>query len=108
MSEHSIEELERQYQAARSRASDANEAERAAKRRLVEAKLLATGLLGHVVSYERGTETRKFVVQGFSRWGGERILRGFKIKKDGYLSQIEDDAEISRLTDLGPYVEPSK
>lgn len=108
MTEHSIEELERQYEAARSRASAANEAERSAKAKLTMAKLEATGLMNHVVSYERGTEHRQFVVKGFSRWGGYRFLRGFKIKKNGQLSQVEDDAEITRLTDLGPYVEPGK
>lgn len=107
MTEHSIEELERQFQAAESRAAEANKLAREAKARLVSAKLDATGLIGHVVSYTRSGVTRKFMVEGFARWT-ERSLRGPKIKKDGHLSQMQDDCLIDRLTDHGPYEVPVK
>lgn len=107
MSEHGIEELQRQYDAASSKANQANQAAADAKKRLLEGKMAATGLLGHVVSYTRGAEERRFVVESFSRWS-DLILAGRKIKKDGTLSQHRDDAGINRLIDHGIYVEPSK
>ena len=103
---HDIEELERQFQAANSRAMEANKLAREAKDRLTNAKLDATGLIGHVVSYERNGQTLKFVAKGFSPWGGELSLRGPKIKKDGHLSERDDGARITELTDHGPYQEP--
>lgn len=105
MTEHSLDELKRQVDAAFSKSQEANSALSAAKKRLLDAKLQETGLLGHIVSYTRGKEERRFVVEGFSRWS-DRRLSGPQIKKDGTLSQRKDDAELTRLTDLGLYESP--
>lgn len=111
MTEHSIEELERQYQQARNKAEEALKASSAAKARLDQARVEATGLYNHVVSYTKtswknsvGTEVR-FVVRELS-WGAS--VRGPIVKKDGYLGERHGDARISELTDHGPYVVPQE
>lgn len=112
MSEHSIEELERQYKSAQSKAQDAARAAQEAKSRLTQAKLDATGLNGHLVSYPRATwrnrETQeiRFVVRGLSGWRDDEV-RGPIIRKDGTEGEREGRCRIMAVTDHGPYVEPT-
>jgi hypothetical protein len=109
MSEHSLDELERQYQSAKEKTRLANLAEREAKSRLDQAKLTATGLEGHKVSYtNKRTGQVSFVVKNLGRFGDG--LMGPALKKDGTLGQR--DIQYSKhwdgdLTDHGLYVEPT-
>lgn len=110
MTEHSIEELKREYSAAQSRVTAAQDAAREAKKRLDTAKLQATGLANHLVSYERASwrddevKEVRFVVRKMDEWGDG--VSGFIVKKDGTLGEREGRHSIKGLTDHGLYVEP--
>lgn len=109
MTEHSIEELERQYQAAKEKVRTATLAEGEAKSRLDDARLAATKLGGHKVSYtDRRSGEVFFVVSALGRFSNG--LEGPIIKKDGTLGQRT--IQYSKfwngaLTDHGPYSEPT-
>lgn len=108
MAEHSIEELERQYEAAKGRAMQAKESEMKALGRLRDAQLASTGLVGHKVSYTVGRwmntdDQRFFVVTGMRGFGH---MTGPLIKKDGHIGGRGTSAHISELTDHGIYEEP--
>ena len=111
MTEHSIEELKRQLDAATSKVTEAQKSLNEAKARLNEARLNETGLRGHKVSYHAtswrdrvGTEVF-FVVESLSRWGHD--LEGRMVKKDGTLGSVKKQAYPTSLTDHGPYSEPT-
>ncbi|MGN6539149.1 MAG: hypothetical protein ACTHKQ_25910, partial [Mesorhizobium sp.] len=61
MSEHSIEELERQVQQADDRAKEANQRASDARRRLMEAKFEATGFKGCLAEYEQRGKIVRFL-----------------------------------------------
>lgn len=109
MSEHSIEELERQWQAADSKARQAAEAAKAAKTRLKDAKFDATGFRGCVAEYTRTTwkktTTTRFLASGFSNWSNAHI-EGKIVKKDGSLGERDVSCPASEAINLGPYVPP--
>lgn len=109
MSEHSIEELERQVQQADDRAKEANQRASDARRRLMDAKLEATGFKGCIAEFDeqqgygrnRKTVTRQFRVERIGRWGG--TIEGTVIKADGTLGVMTKRCEASRARNLGPY-----
>lgn len=107
MAEHSIEELERQLTAAESRYRDAGKAVQEARTRLMAARVTASGLEGHVVSYvqrswrnREGTEVR-FVVKAVNQWGSD--FEGPIVKKDGSLGERIARHPREGLTDHGPF-----
>lgn len=108
MTEHSIEELERELQSAIDRRIASQQAEAAARQRLEDARTEATGLRGHLVQYERqvgwGTkarvEKRQMVVTKASGYGVE----GVRVRKDGSIGTATGYASKRQITDLGPYV----
>jgi hypothetical protein len=88
MSEHSIEELERQVQQARSRKEEADRALREAESRLHQKRCEDSGLIGKYASY-RG---RTLEIRSLTFWelGSKVSLRkyvGPRILKDGSLGQ---------------------
>lgn len=106
MTEHSIEELERQYQAACDRLRKAQAAATEAASRLADARLEATGLAGHKVSYSDRRKGEVFFVVTRESHGN---LSGPNIKKDGHYGERTVRYYKSwhgELTDHGPYVEP--
>lgn len=84
--EHSIEELQRQYEAAKSALNEAEQRERSARARLQAAKSKATGLKGMWLQEKSGSRRIilcKFVSDGFCGYkpSGPRLL------KTGYLGE---------------------
>lgn len=113
MSEHSIEELERQWKQAEDRAKEANLRERDAKRRLWDAKFEATGFKGCAAEFKtsRGYGTRAttatvmFLPNRIDRWGN--YIEGPIIRKDGSVGEREVRCRASDATNLGPYTPPA-
>lgn len=112
MSEHSIEELERQVRQADDRAKEANQRATEARHRLMDAKLEATGFKGCIAEFDevqgygrnRKTITRQFRVERKGRWGDS--LEGTGIKADGTLGLINRRCSVSEARNLGPYKTP--
>ena len=107
MTEHSIEELQRQLTSAEGAYREAGHRVDEARNRLKSARLDETGLRGHKVSYRQtswknreGTEVF-FVVQEMARFG--QSVSGPVIKKDGTLGQVKKEAHPTSLTDHGPF-----
>jgi len=102
-SEHSVEELKRQWESARGRLLDAATAEHAAKARYEAAMVAATGLFGHVVEGPRwsGSAPQRIIVRRLD-WYGDRFL-GPVVKKNGREGTRQSEVLISLATDLGPY-----
>lgn len=109
MSEHSIEELERQLKAAESRVSEARRAASEAEARLKAARLDATGLKGHLVQGRRRASSPEYTiyVEEIRGWKHDEV-RGRVLKKNGELGVQTMDLPIATVSDLGPYVEPSR
>jgi hypothetical protein len=87
MTEHSIEELERQYQQALSRKNDAESAFKEASQRLHDAKSKASGLIGKLVKDSKGTMMMVDGCGGFSRDGTPYRVSGYILKKNGQLGE---------------------
>lgn len=107
MTEHSIEELERQWQSAKDRLREAARAEIDAGKRVYAARLEATGLAGHVVEMTRTTyrttSVLRILVTRLSSWGSHRV-GGPVIRKDGTPGERQAEVDIASAKDLGPYV----
>lgn len=108
--EHSIDELKRQYQAARDRAKQAGEDVESAKERLKEAILAQSGMLGHIVEgpEQAGWKNeRRIVVEEVyqTRFGNGNMdkFSGHLLKKDGTKSLRTAEVVIATARDLGPY-----
>lgn len=104
MSEHSIEELERQLQQADDRAKEANRLASEARRRLMVAKFEATGFKGCLAEYTERGKTIQFLPCRVARWG--TYIEGPKLKKDGTPSSFDGYCDPKRATNLGPYKAP--
>lgn len=104
MSEHSVEELERQYQSAKSRFGSARDDMRAAHERLQQAKLMATGFAGRLVRGRRWGSSPEytFLAEKITGYNNERIT-GRIVKKDGTLGARVAELEIKNLIDAGEY-----
>ena len=102
MTEHNVEELDRQYQAAVSRRDEAQRATEAAYARLQAAHLQATGLANHLVRGQRWDSSPQytFLVERLCGWGNNEV-RGRILKKDGTLGEKIIEMPITRVTDLG-------
>ncbi|QCM05131.1 hypothetical protein CFBP6626_07535 [Agrobacterium tumefaciens] len=86
MSEHSIEELERQVQSARGKAEQWCKAYEEAKERLHEAKCAKTGMIGKTISHK----DLSIVVHDIYFLSGEPWrYSGFALKKDGTVGRQE-------------------
>lgn len=113
MSEHSIEELERQWKQAEDKAKEANLREREAKRRLLDAKFEATGFKDCAAEFKtrRGygsrvtTSTVMFLPKRIDLWG--TYIEGPMIRKDGTVGEREVRCRASDATNLGPYTPPA-
>lgn len=111
MTEHPIEELERQLVAARGRATEASQAVTRAEAALRSARVDSTGLVGHKVSFKRVTYKDRtgtdqfFLVEKMSRWGRD-VVEGRTIRKDGSLGTSTKSANVKDLVDHGLYEEP--
>lgn len=105
MVEHSIEELERQWQSARDRARQAQTEVHEAQRRLERARLDATGLAGHIVEGPQWGEHSKhvrIVARNIAGYRNEKVS-GPIIKKDGTEGERRGEVIIEFATDLGPF-----
>jgi hypothetical protein len=114
VSEHSIEELKRQLQAAHDRAKQADDEVRAAQKRLQAAINEASGVLGHVLEFtqsrgcgrKRQTLTRRIVVDkvgpSWRREDGDEA-HGFYVIASGAMGQMRGRVLIKDAKDLGPY-----
>ncbi|OAM84201.1 hypothetical protein [Devosia elaeis] len=109
MSEHSIEELERQLKAAEGRRAEATRAVQEAEARLKEARLDATGLKGHLVKGSRwsGSPEYTILVEEFRKGWRSDDVSGRVLKKNGQLGVQTMDLPLLKVSDLGPYVEPA-
>lgn len=113
MSEHSIEELERQMHQADDRAKEANQKAAEVRRRFMDAKLEATGFKGCIAEFDeqqgygrnRKTVTRQFRVERKGRWGNN--IEGTIIKADGTLGVMTKRCDASEARNLGPYTPPA-
>jgi len=107
MTEHSIEELERQWEAARGRKIEADKLLEAARFRLHDAKCEASGWMGEVVEY-RGA---RFVVSDieFMSKSTPWRLACKQIKKDGTPSMLNRYLYLGadKPAKLGKYVPPA-
>lgn len=104
MTEHSIEELERQLQAAEARLADARNAVSNAKERLADARLLATGLKGHLVRGRRWRSSPEYTIlaEKIQGWRNDEV-GGRVLKKDGTIGVQFISLLIEYIADLGPY-----
>jgi hypothetical protein len=104
-----IEELQASYDDARAKYKAAEDVMRAAQTALENARLVATGLEGHLVEYDhqkwRGPITvKRFVV---TRANNGNVSGPF-VKKDGTISQFQEYGRpIESVRDLGPYKAPA-
>lgn len=105
MDEHSIKELESQYQAALGRTKEAREEEAVARNRLQSAKFAATGFKDCVAEYTERGKTVRFLPKRMSRWGS--YIEGPMIKKDGTPGNVDKQCELSKATNIGPYTPPA-
>lgn len=117
MSEHGIEELERQFQAARDRSKQADIDLKAAADRLQEARNEASGIIGHVLTYSismgygskaRKVERRLLVSKVAKAYNGELYAHGRLVIANGTIGLRGDHVPVSKATDAGPYVAPAK
>jgi|GEM_PF-2764853 len=104
MSEHSIEELERQVEQARSKHRQAALEKMAAEKRLHDRRCLESGYMFKVVTGKR----HKILVQDvqFSGRGTAFAVSGFKIKKDGTPGNRIGTVWLADLVAASPYDAP--
>jgi len=116
MSEHSIEELERQVQSARDRQRQAQQDVWDAESRLQKARNEQSGLVGHVLEFKRYQgygQKAKFVTKRIlvdtvkPAWRGTMRAFGKTILANGTVGLRRDDIDVTEATDCGPYVAPS-
>lgn len=114
MSEHSVEELKRQWESAEGAARTASARAHEAKRRYHEARFEATGFAGCIAEFTRTrwkkpAETVRFLPKRISRFGDE--IEGNLIKKDGTEGEREVHCPVSMARNLGPwtgrFIEPA-
>jgi hypothetical protein len=112
MSEHSVEELERQVKAAEDRHRQASLDVHAARQRLQDARNAESGIIGHVLQFDRSqgygrkarTITRRILVDAVRPMSGGRYRAyGKIIVANGSVGVRRDDIEAHEATDLGPY-----
>ena len=97
MTEHSVEELKRQYDNAASKANQARLDELAARRRLHSALCRESGWMGKTVTSAR--KGFSLVVHDIDFICGKPwVLKGFKIKKDGTVGNAEGRVYVEELS----------
>jgi len=105
-----IERLKAAMYEANRLAREACDRARSAREAFEAALLAATGLVGHMVEYEkqafRKTETVRFVVERLGRWNDYAVC-GRMVKKDGSLGERIVECSVAHLKDLGPYEPPA-
>jgi hypothetical protein len=115
MTEHSVEELERQYQSAKDKWHAAELSMREADARLQKARNDASGIIGHILEYTvrqgygktEKTITRRLLVDKVKKMSsGTEYAYGRLVKADGHKSIRSDHVDLQKTADKGIYEEP--
>lgn len=108
MTEHSIEELKRQYDAAKERARQAREASAVAETRWLDALFEATGFKGCVAECKtwKGATVR-FLPNRVVRWTWGDDIQGQMLKKNGTPGDRIISMRVDKCVNLGPYTPPT-
>jgi len=101
MTNHSIEELKKQSNAALSRLNEAKKSAAFAEKRLHDEMCRQSGLMGKVVSDKnRSVFVHDVRFMGDKPW----MVKGFKIKKDGKPGEVEVSVYLNGEETISEYV----
>lgn len=103
MSEHSLDELKRQWLAAEDAQKTAAQKAAAAKLRYKEAQFEATGFSGCIAeTKDWRNKPVRFLPKKMGRWEHNPEIEGPIIKKDGTPGERTITAALSKAVNLGP------